>query len=94
MGNWLLTLSSVSNLIRRVCSCYISQEIPVGLVALPLAMALAIASGVPPSRGSKLAIDITGLKLLNGQRLPLRGYFLRSGGVGNAPRAEDMTFIP
>jgi hypothetical protein len=42
------------------------------------------------SRGSKLAIDITGLKLLNGQTLPLRGYSLHSGGVGNAPRVADM----
>ena len=41
------------------------------------------------SRGSKLAIDITGLRLLNGQTLPLRGYSLHNGGVGNAPRVAD-----
>lgn len=43
------------------------------------------------SRGSKLAIEITGLKLLNGQKLPLRGYFVGTGGVGNAPRVADPT---
>jgi hypothetical protein len=41
------------------------------------------------SRGSKLAIDITGLRLLNGKTLPLRGYSLHSGRVGNAPRVAD-----
>jgi hypothetical protein len=43
------------------------------------------------SRGSRLSIEITGLKLLNGEKLPLRGYFVRTGGVGNAPRVADAT---
>lgn len=41
------------------------------------------------SRGSKLAIEISGLKLLNGQTLPLRGYSSRAGGIGNAPRIAE-----
>lgn len=41
------------------------------------------------SRGSKLAIQITGLSLLNGQTVPLRGYTVQRGGVGNAPKIAD-----
>jgi len=41
------------------------------------------------SRGSKLAIEITGLKLLNGQALSLRGYSVRRGGLGNSVRVAD-----
>jgi hypothetical protein len=34
------------------------------------------------SRGSKLAVEVTALQLLNGQRLPLRGYAGTQGGIG------------
>jgi len=41
------------------------------------------------SRGSKLAIEMSGLKLLNGQTLPLRGYSSLAGGIGNAPHIAE-----
>jgi hypothetical protein len=43
------------------------------------------------TRGSKLAIEMTGIKLLNGQTLPLRGYSVQRGGSGNSVRVADST---
>lgn len=41
------------------------------------------------SRGSKLAIEMSGLKLLNGQVVPLRGYTSSMAGVGRVPGVAD-----
>ena len=45
------------------------------------------------SRGSKLAVELSSLKLLNGQTLPLRGSLESRGGAGDFPQSGGAPFL-
>ncbi|MGN1209606.1 MAG: SulP family inorganic anion transporter, partial [Duodenibacillus sp.] len=69
-----VTIDSLKNYNMRMLSRDISAGLTVGMVALPLAMAFGIASGVPPEAGIYTAI-IAGflISLLGGCRVQIGG---------------------
>src|SRR6266404_3731543 len=75
MNNWLpKSVLCLKSYTKRLFMADLLSGITVGLVALPLAMAFAIASGVPPERGLYTAI-VAGflISLLGGSRVQIGG---------------------
>src|SRR2546421_6487368 len=90
MNNWLpKSILCLKSYTKRLFVADLLSGITVGLVALPLAMAFAIASGVPPQAGLYCAI-VTGflISALGGSKTQIGGPARALGVVGAGINAK------